>query len=209
MSEKKEVHIVGGPNGSGKTTFVKKFLPEYVEITNFVNADDIAVGLSPFDYTSMNIKSGKLMLELIDTYKNKEESFGFESTLAGRKWIKMIHELKNKNYDIFVFFLDLSSVELAVARVRYRVESGGHEIPEETIRRRYSRARQNFWDTYKKLIDNWYLFDNSARMPVLVANQISGRVKVINNKYFDFFINSINSIPRSVQGKGGMSGLSL
>ena len=94
MSNKKEVYIVGGPNGAGKTTFVKHFLPEYVNVTNFVNADDIAVGLSPFDRNAMPIKSGKLMLELIDQYRENGESFGFETTLAGQKWKKMIKEMK-------------------------------------------------------------------------------------------------------------------
>lgn len=191
MVSKKEVHIVGGPNGAGKTTFVKHFLPEYVNVTNFVNADDIAVGLSPLDYSSMNIKSGKLMLELIDKYREKEESFGFETTLAGQKWKKMIKEMKQAGYSVYLFFLDLSAVDLAVARVKYRVESGGHEIPEETIRRRYVRARMNFWYNYRELVDNWYLFNNSGKTPELIVNQVKGKLKVINKKYFDFFTNSV------------------
>ena len=88
MSGKKEVYIVGGPNGAGKTTFVKQFLPNYVNVRNFVNADDIARGLSPLDSTSMNITSGKLMLKMIDKYRDKGESFGFESTPAGMIFLK-------------------------------------------------------------------------------------------------------------------------
>jgi len=191
MSGQKEVYVVGGPNGSGKTTFVKQFLPNYVNVRNFVNADDIAVGLSPLDYTAMNITSGKLMLELIDKYKNKGESFGFETTLAGKRWIKMIKELNEAGYVTFIYFLDLASVDLAVSRVRYRVESGGHDIPEETIRRRYLRSRSNFWYNYKDMAHNWYLFDNSSKTPELIANSIKGDLKIIDNKYFDFFRGSI------------------
>ncbi|MFH1576016.1 MAG: zeta toxin family protein [Candidatus Margulisiibacteriota bacterium] len=158
MLGQKEVYIVSGPNGSGKTTFVRQFLPEYVNVKNFVNADDIAVGLSPFDYSSMNIKSGKLMLGLIDEYIGKGESFGFETTLAGKRWLKMMRELKDAGYNIFLFFLDIASAELAISRIKYRVESGGHDIPEETARRRYIRSRANFWYNYKAIADNWYLF---------------------------------------------------
>ena len=93
MSAQKEVYIVGGPNGSGKTTFVKRFLPEYVKVKNFVNADDIAVGLSPFDSAAMNITSGKLMLELINRYAKLGEAFGYEATLSGKRQLTMINTL--------------------------------------------------------------------------------------------------------------------
>lgn len=187
MSEQKEVYIVGGPNGAGKTTFVKQFLPNYVNVRNFVNADDIAGGLSPLDSSSMNITSGKLMLQLIDKYKKKGEPFGFESTLAGKKWMRMINELKEAGYLAYIFFLDLASAELAVSRVKYRVESGGHGIPEETVRRRYLRSRRNFWYNYKEAVDGWYLFDNSTKVPKLIANNIKRELKVIDLKSLNVF----------------------
>ncbi len=187
MPDKKEVYIVGGPNGAGKTTFVKKFLPKYVNVRNFVNADDIAHGLSPLDAASINITSGKLMLKMIDKYRNRGESFGFETTLAGSKWMKMIQELKSAGYMLYIFFLDLASAELAVSRVKYRVETGGHDIPEETIRRRYLRSRRNFWYNYRNGVDSWYLFDNSTKVPKLVANYIGKEIKVIDLKYLRYF----------------------
>jgi len=193
MSSKKEVYIVGGPNGSGKTTFVKRFLPSYADTRNFVNADDIAVGLSPFDSSSMNIRSGRLMLELIDDYKNKGETFGFETTLAGKRWLLMIKKLKEAGYFTYIFFLDIASEELAVSRVKYRVESGGHDIPEETIRRRYYRSKHNFWYNYKGMADNWYLFNNSGKSPDLVANCLKTELKIINNNYFNQFLISVGS----------------
>ena len=193
MPDQKEVYIVGGPNGSGKTTFVKNFLSEYVNVKNFVNADDIAVGLSPLDRDSMNIKSGRLMLELIDGYKRKEESFGFETTLAGKRWLRMIKELKQAGYKVFIYFLDLTEADLAVSRVRYRVETGGHGIPEETIRRRYLRSRHNFWYTYKELADKWYLFNNSSKNPVVIANCVENKMNVFSQGYYDFFLGSIKA----------------
>ena len=131
------------------------------------------------------------MLELIDEYREKGVPFGFETTLAGKKWLSLFKELKAAGYKIYVFFLDIASVELAVKRVRYRVESGGHDIPEETIRRRYVRSRRNFWYNYKELADNWFLFDNSGEEPKLIANYLGDRSETIDKKYLDFFLASL------------------
>jgi len=191
MENQKEVYIVGGPNGAGKTTFVRQFLPNYVKVRNFVNADDIAQGLSPLAAESMNIKSGKLMLKLIEEYKNRRLSFGFETTLAGRKWISMIDELKSRGYTVYIFFLDLPIVDLSVSRIKYRVEAGGHSIPEETIRRRYGRSRNNFWNIYKDKADEWHLFDNSGKIPEIVADSLKGKLIITDKSYFDFFVRSI------------------
>ncbi|NQU18273.1 MAG: zeta toxin family protein [Candidatus Saganbacteria bacterium] len=195
MASGKEVYIVGGPNGAGKTTFVNQFLPNYVNVTNFVNADMIAEGISPFDKTSVNIKSGKMMLGLIREYKDNGVSFGFEITLAGKKAISLIDELKEKGYTISIFFLDISTVDLALSRVQYRVELGGHSIPKETILRRYERSRKNFWTEYKAKADKWYLFDNSGTVSKLAAIGKKDDVfEIVDDKYLKFYKNSIKVV---------------
>lgn len=187
MPDQKEVYIIGGPNGAGKTTFVKQFLPNYIEIRNFINADSIAKGLSPLGSSPMNITSGKLMLELIDKYQDRGESFAFEETLARKRLMLRILKLKEAGYLVYIIFLNLLSADLAVSRVKYRVEKGGHDIPEDTIRRRYLRSRHNFWYNYKDQVDGWYLFDNSSRIPKLVANNIKGESKVIDPNNLEIF----------------------
>ena len=167
----KEVYIVGGPNGAGKTTFVTKYLPRYLNIHNFVNADNIALGISPLDASRMQIKAGKIMLELLHDLQTGEKSFGFETTLAGKRWLSFIHSLKVSGYRIHIFFLNILDVELCVQRVEKRVQSGGHSIPEAVIRRRYTRAKTNFWNMYKETADEWYLFDASSDAPSLVASK--------------------------------------
>ena len=103
----------------------------------------------------------------------------------------MINELKAAGYLVHIFFLDVQTVELAVSRVKYRVESGGHDIPEETIRRRYIRSRRNFWYNYKGMADSWYLFNNSGKSPELIASCLMTDLKVIDNKYYDKFAVSV------------------
>lgn len=187
----KEVFIIGGPNGAGKSTFVEYYLPNYIKVTNFINADHIAKGLSPLDYSSQSIRAGKIMLQLIDENIEKGVSFGFETTLAGQKWLELIKKLKTNEYMIYLFFLDIDNEELSVNRVAKRVELGGHDIPEKTIRRRFKRAKTNFWNKYKQVADKWYFFNNSNfNSPEIIA-QKENQEDIFNKKYLDCFLNFI------------------
>jgi predicted ABC-type ATPase len=133
------VVIVAGPNGAGKTTFAREFLPREADCPTFVNADLIASGLSPFDPDRAAVRAGRLMLQLIKEHAKRRETFAFETTLAGRNYARSIREWKRDGYRITLFFLSLPSPEIAVLRVAERVRQGGHDVPEEVIRRRESQ----------------------------------------------------------------------
>jgi predicted ABC-type ATPase len=136
--------IIAGPNGSGKTTFAREFLPAEGNYPSFINADLIAEGLSPFRPEAMAVEASRLMLEHVRQMVTRREDFAIETTLAGRVYLRMIQEWKAVGYRIELIFLQLPSADLAVERVRQRVAQGGHNIPEPDIRRRFDRGLANF-----------------------------------------------------------------
>ena len=130
----KRVIIIAGPNGAGKTTFASEFLPNEANCPNFVNADLIAAGLAPFAPDAVAFRAGRLMIAEIHNYARLGESFAFETTLSGRHYARLIPQWQSSGYRVKLFFLKLASPELAIARVRQRVRSGGHNVPEPVIR---------------------------------------------------------------------------
>jgi|WetSurMetagenome_2_1015567.scaffolds.fasta_scaffold60554_4 predicted ABC-type ATPase/DNA-binding XRE family transcriptional regulator len=160
--------IIAGPNGAGKTTFAGEFLPKEADCPIFINADLIATGLSPFDPDRVEIKAGRLMLEEIFNHISCNDSFAFETTLSGRMYAKHIKLWQKQGYTIKLFFLRLNSPELAMARVHQRVREGGHNVPEQTIRRRFTAGMRNFEEIYKPIVDEWALYDNSSSTPILI-----------------------------------------
>jgi len=170
MDNKQKIVIIAGPNGVGKTTFAGEFLVQEAACPAFVNADLIAVGLSPFTPERVAFKAGRLMIEEIKEYMCRRESFGFETTLSGRYYIHLLKEWREIGYHIKLIFLSLPDVEMAVERVRIRVAQGGHNVSEKVIRRRFFRGRQNFHNIYKELVDVWLEYDNSGESPLLIDN---------------------------------------
>lgn len=168
MKRKKKIIIIAGPNGAGKTTFAQEFLPNEAGCPNFVNADLIAAGLSPFAPEVAVFKAGRLMLEQIHEHVKKKDCFAFETTLSGRMYAQLIPQWQAKGYLVKLFFLSLPSVDLAVSRVRLRVEQGGHDVPLRVIHRRFAAGLRNFHSIYAKLVDEWALFDNSGKHPILI-----------------------------------------
>lgn len=167
----RKILIIAGPNGAGKTTFAREFLPQIETCPNFINADLIAAGLSPFNPDAAAIKAGKLMLEEIAVYFKRGESFSFETTLSGKGYARMIPVWRASGYQVKLFYLSLPSVEMAIARVNARVAQGGHAIPEEVIRRRFHAGLENFQQVYKFLVDEWVLYDNSGLKPVVLEGK--------------------------------------
>jgi predicted ABC-type ATPase len=184
VAHKSNLYIIAGPNGVGKTTFAREFLPHYVECLEFVNADLIASGLSPFAPERAAIRAGRIVLEQIHSLGRNQRDFGFESTLAGKTQIRMLRELKKNGYKIHMFYLWISSAELAMERIADRVREGGHFVPEETVRRRFGKSLFNFIHFYRPLADTWHLFDNSSDIPVRIA-LYDGELTIFNSKLYD------------------------
>ena len=176
----KNIYIIARPNGSGKTTFAKEFLPYYVNCPNFVNADLIAQGLAPFFPSSAAIKAGKLVLQQIDEFSRCNVDFGFETTLSGKTYVKLLKTLKEKGYKLHLFFLWIPDAELALARIKGRVIEGGHDVPAKDVHRRFKRSMYNFLNLYKSLFDSWMLFNNSGVIPSLIAKNSNGSIVVKN-----------------------------
>ncbi len=174
------LYIIAGPNGAGKTTFARTFLPNYAECTQFVNADLIAQGLSPFAPETAALAAGRLVLDRIKDLARRRVDFGLETTLSGRSYVPLFRRLKEDGYRIYLFFLWLPSVDAAIGRVADRVSSGGHGIPEPDIRRRYGRGIRNFMEIYRPLLDGWIVFDNTGQTPIIIAREEGGRLNVLD-----------------------------
>jgi predicted ABC-type ATPase len=168
MTEGLKVIIIAGPNGAGKTTFAREFLPIEANCPNFVNADLIAAGLAPFAPATAALHAGRLMLLELARHFERRQNFAFETTLAGRGYLSHIRSWQTAGYRVKLIFLKLNSPEEAIARVAQRVLQGGHDIPEDTIRRRFEIGRRNFENLYAPLVDAWALYDNAGSKPVLV-----------------------------------------
>jgi len=181
----KNAYIIAGPNGSGKTTFAERFLPDYVKCPNFVNADLIAQGLSPFSPRSVAIKAGKLVLSQIHEYIRLDVDFAFESTLAGKLYANLFRELKKKGYKLHLFFLWIPDADIAILRIKDRVLEGGHNVPIEDIKRRFKRSISNFFKLYLPLLDSWVLFNNAGIEPVPIAKKNNGDIDIIEKELFE------------------------
>ncbi len=184
----KNVYIIAGPNGSGKTTFANEFLPEYAKCPNFVNADLIAQGLSPFSPRTAAIKAGRLVLEQIRSLAEKNADFAFETTLSGKSYVRLLTTLKNKGYAINLFFLWIPNTEFALSRIKDRVASGGHDVPAVDVKRRFNRGLYNFFKYYKPLSDTWLLFNNADAIPRLIAKEKDGKTDVIDKEMYEKII---------------------
>ena len=177
-----DLYIIAGPNGAGKTTFAVEFLPNYADCRLFINADLIASGLAPFAPDTAAIRAGRLVIEQIALLANALETFGFETTLSGRAYLRMIRHLRGCGYRVTIFYLWVPE-ELALMRVRDRVRKGGHDIPPTDLRRRYGRSLRNFFSEYLPIAHHWTLLDNSGPIPELIA-EFTDELRIIQQERY-------------------------
>ena len=161
--------ILGGPNGAGKTTGALSILPLELRIVHFVNADLIARGLSPLDPTLADFDAARMMLQRMRELRERQENFAIETTLASKSLVPFLRECKMVGYETRLIFVALDNPETAIRRVNIRVAKGGHDIPEETIRRRFVRGLRNFFKMYRNEVDHWMLLDNSGDCWKIIA----------------------------------------
>lgn len=171
MTHHPEVFVLGGPNGAGKTTVAAALLPRKLQVDRFINADFIAKGLSPHAPETSAMEAGRSMLRRIRTLRDHGETFAFESTLASRSFVGFLRGCQRAGYIVHVIYVALESADLAVQRVKLRVERGGHDIPEAVVRRRYERSVNNLLQLYLPLADGWSVWDNSGDSFVSVAHR--------------------------------------
>lgn len=163
------LYIIGGCNGAGKTTASFTLLPEILDCKEFVNADEIAKGLSPFQPETVSFEAGRIMLSRIKDLLSQKIDFAFETTLATKSHAPLITLAQAQGYTVTLVYFWLESVELAKQRVNNRVKKGGHNIPKTIIERRYYRGLQNFFTIFKTLVNAWFFYDNSDEFPVKIA----------------------------------------
>jgi predicted ABC-type ATPase len=162
------IYIIAGCNGAGKTTFAKEFLPS-IGVIRFLNADEIARGLSPLRPGAVAFKAGKLLLTELRGLIHRQETFALESTLSGTTYVRIFEKAKRRGYAIELHFVWIPDVREAIRRVGQRVIEGGHDVPADDIRRRFARSVQHFLNDYASLANKWFLWDNSMPPAKLLA----------------------------------------
>ena len=186
----KKLYIIAGCNGAGKTTASFTILPEILDCKEFVNADEIAKGLSPFQPEKVSFEAGRIMLNRINDLLSEGENFAFETTLSTKSYKNKIFEAKEKGYRVTLLFFWLQSIELAKERVKMRVSEGGHNIQTDVIERRYIRGIQNLFDIYLPIVDGALIFDNSEGQHELIADkQIDGLLNIVNQEKINLLKN--------------------
>lgn len=181
------IYIIAGPNGAGKTTLATEYLPKYIECREFLNADLIAAGLSPFSPALQNFRASELMVERMQNLLEKRQSFAFETTLAARSYTKKIPQWRAMGYCVKLIFIWVPTVGLAIDRVANRVKQGGHDVPQQTIERRYRMGLLNFRHLYCPIVDEWMVVNGSEFPPTEIARKEDEIFKVIKPKEWRHF----------------------
>ncbi len=190
----KNLYIIAGPNGAGKTTASYTILPEILDCREFINADEIAKGLSPFQPEKVSFEAGRIMLNRIADLISKGKSFAFETTLSSKYYKKLVTDAQAQGYSVTLLYFWLESVELAKTRVATRVKEGGHNIEPAVIERRYNRGLVNLFNEFIDAIDKALIFDNSDGVFELIAKVDGGkRLDIIQNRKFELLKNTYDT----------------
>ena len=186
----KNIYIIAGCNGAGKTTASFTILPEIIRCKEFVNADEIAKGLSPFQPEKVAIEAGRLMLNRINELIYTNKTFAFETTLSTKSYKNKLVEAQKKGYTVTLIFFWLQSAELAKERVKVRVSEGGHNIEPDIIERRYLKGIKNLFDIYLSIADGALIFDSSEGIPRLLARKSTDKqLDILDNFRFNLLNN--------------------
>lgn len=186
--EEKTIYIIAGCNGAGKTTASYTILPEILDCKEFVNADEIAKGLSPFQPEKVSFEAGRIMLDRIETLLKLDQSFAFETTLSTKSYKNKLVAAKKQGFKVKLLFFWLPTIEMAINRVAIRVSEGGHNIPKEIIARRYVRGIENLFKIYIPLCDEWMVFDNSETDAEKIAQGVTTiSMEVLDEKNWNLF----------------------
>lgn len=184
------LYIIAGCNRAGKTTASFTVLPEMLNCREFINADEIARGLSPFNPDQVAIEAGRIMLNKINELIKRRKDFAFETTLSTRSYIKTIEKARKNDYEITLLFFWLDSVDLAIERVRTRVKEGGHNIPEKIIKRRYYSGMKNLFELYTPVSDYWIIVNNSnPNLELIAEGNYENIERIENNRIFEIIKN--------------------
>ena len=185
------LYIIAGCNGAGKTTASFTVLPEILDCKEFINADEIAKGLSPFQPEKVAIQSGRIMLKRIDELLTSKADFAFETTLSSKSYVNTVKEAQENGYNVTLIYFWLNSVDLAKERVKVRVTEGGHNIPTEVIERRYKLGLENLFKLFIPIVDSWIIFDNSSNDSNLISEGGSGEENKVYDKEIWETLNSV------------------
>jgi predicted ABC-type ATPase len=181
------LYIIAGPNGAGKTTTAQKILPNDLKVVEFVNADNIAKGLSPFNPEGVAFEAGRIMLKRIKELAEQKIDFAFETTLSTLSYVSFIKDCKKKGYEVVLIFVWLNSIELAKKRVMMRVRMGGHNIEESIIKRRYKKGIKNLTEKFLSICDEWLICDNSEKEIELISKYSKGDLQIFNQQKHKIF----------------------
>ncbi|MEW6609769.1 MAG: zeta toxin family protein [bacterium] len=184
MNKQQIIYIIAGANGAGKTTFACEYLPRYVGKVDFVNADMIAHGLSPFAPDRFVIRAGRMVLQRIKELVSERKMFAIETTLSGRTYLSILQKMKRLGYRVYMYYLWIPNYQLGIERIKNRVREGGHSVPEYIVKRRFKKTLWNLFHVYFSVLDYLAIFDNSGMQPMIIYEKEGEYENIIDKNLF-------------------------